>query len=545
LASLIWKLDHAQLRLAERTLVVLDEVGMTDDVDLARLAAHVEATGAKLVLTGDDRQLGPVGPGGALGALVARHPDAVHRLSENRRQYDTGERRALEALRAGDVGEAVSWYAGQSRVHAVATRDGALQAAVEAWSSDVAAGHSTGLYAWRRANVADLNRRARAWMETTGRLSGPELACPGGATYRAGDRVVTLAPGTAGTLVTSERATVSSVEPGSGSLVLRTDDGRHVRLSGEETGADRLGLGYATTVHRSQGSTTTRAHLFADGGGRELAYVAMSRAREHTHAWTVADDIAQAAEDLRRDWSVRRTPIWALDTGLPATAGGEVEASLPKADQARDVALALAEARISANTVARVEAPDFVRKLADAKATLRQAEQARADLVAGRGAYLGTEASQAVFDLHSAEVRLRAAQWDAEHGPRWRDRRAGTKETKAWAERVADARRRWQAHVAPEAARLDVAIDRHQDEVGRLTSSVERQAARSRMVIDRGRALRSDVPLLRHGLERYRDQLDGSGQPVPERATRPVHPRRPLPAISPSYAPDHGRGPDL
>ncbi len=59
LASLIWKLDHAQLRLAERTLVVLDEVGMTDDVDLARLAAHVEATGAKLVLTGDDRQLGP------------------------------------------------------------------------------------------------------------------------------------------------------------------------------------------------------------------------------------------------------------------------------------------------------------------------------------------------------------------------------------------------------------------------------------------------------------------------------------------------------
>ena len=57
LASLIWKLDHAQLRLAERTLVVLDKVGMTDDVDLARLAAHVEATGAKLVLTGDDRQL--------------------------------------------------------------------------------------------------------------------------------------------------------------------------------------------------------------------------------------------------------------------------------------------------------------------------------------------------------------------------------------------------------------------------------------------------------------------------------------------------------
>ena len=69
-------------------------------------------------------------------------------------------------------------------------------------------------------------------------------------------------------------------------------------------------------MHRSQGATTARAHLFADGGGRELAYVAMSRAREATHAWVVADDLAQAADDLRRDWSVRRTPTWALDLSL-------------------------------------------------------------------------------------------------------------------------------------------------------------------------------------------------------------------------------------
>jgi len=90
------------------------------------------------------------------------------------------------------------------------------------------------------ANVAELNRRARSWMEASGRLSGPELACSGGATYRAGDRVVTLAPGAAGTLVTSQRATVEAVEPDSGSLVLRTDDGRQVRLTGEEIGADGL-----------------------------------------------------------------------------------------------------------------------------------------------------------------------------------------------------------------------------------------------------------------------------------------------------------------
>ena len=108
-------------------------------------------------------------------------------------------------------------------------------------------------------------------MEETGRLSGPELACAGGTGFRAGDRVVALAPNPAAGLVTSERATVESVDLLTSSLLLRTDDGREARLSGEETAAERLGYGYATTVHRSQGSTTALAHLFADGGGRELA----------------------------------------------------------------------------------------------------------------------------------------------------------------------------------------------------------------------------------------------------------------------------------
>ena len=137
-------------------------------------------------------------------------------------------------------------------MHAIAGREDALQAAVEAWATDVATGKDTGLYAWRRANVAELNRRARAWMEETGRLCGPELVSAGGAGYRAGDRVVALAPNAAAGLVTSERATVRTVDLVTGSLVLGTDDGREVRLSGEDAGAEHLGYGYATTVHRSQ-----------------------------------------------------------------------------------------------------------------------------------------------------------------------------------------------------------------------------------------------------------------------------------------------------
>ena len=173
---------------------------MTDDAHLARLAALVELAGAKLVLTGDHLQLPAVGPGGALAALVRRHPDTVHYLQENRRQRDPGERQALESFRDGDGDGDGDGRRRRFLVRGAGagarrpTRDEALQAAVDAWVADVAAGHDTGLYAWRQANVAKLNRRARAWMEASGRLSGPDLGCPGGTNYRAGDRVVTLAP---------------------------------------------------------------------------------------------------------------------------------------------------------------------------------------------------------------------------------------------------------------------------------------------------------------------------------------------------------------
>jgi hypothetical protein len=51
IASLGWRLEHA------------------------RLLTAVERVGAKLVVAGDDRQLGAIGPGGALTALAERHPE--------------------------------------------------------------------------------------------------------------------------------------------------------------------------------------------------------------------------------------------------------------------------------------------------------------------------------------------------------------------------------------------------------------------------------------------------------------------------------------
>ena len=281
---------------------------MTADPDLLRVLVAAEAARAKVVLVGDDRQLGPVGPGGALGGLVERSQAVVHVLDENVRQADRGERRALNRLRAGDVDQAVDWYADHGRIATAPTRDEALDAMVDAWLADTRAGLDTGLYAWRRANVAELNRRARAAWAADGHLTGPEVEAPGGRRYAAGDRIVTLAPGADGQTVTSERGVVEHTDPAHGRLIVRMDDGRRHVLDREDTAADRLDHGYAVTVHRAQGATVDVAHRFEDGGGRELAYVSMSRARQRSTVHVVADNLDQAVEDLRRDWSQRAPP---------------------------------------------------------------------------------------------------------------------------------------------------------------------------------------------------------------------------------------------
>jgi len=79
----------------------------------------------------------------------------------------------------------------------------------------------------------------------------------------------------------------------------------------DDIGADRLAYGYAITAHRAQGTTVEVAHVLDDGGGRELAYVAMSRARHASHVYTTAPDLTEAAQRLVWSWDDERRQQWA------------------------------------------------------------------------------------------------------------------------------------------------------------------------------------------------------------------------------------------
>jgi hypothetical protein len=348
-------------------------------------------------------------------------------------------------------------------------------------------------------------------MDSTGQLTGPEVTCSGGDRYQAGDHVVTLAPGPDGRLVTSQRAVIDSVDPSQRALTLVTDDGQYVPLGVDQAGADRLDYGYATTVHRAQGATVDRAHLFADGGGRELAYVAMSRARQSTQVWAVADDLPQAAGDLRQDWSTRRTPTWAIDTALPevATLNRDRYQALSQDQQARLAAIVHAQEGIGGAAIAGIRLPDRAATLGQAQQARETARQARVDLDTGTGVWADTEAGRTVRDLAQAKAARVRAEQTAQHGDRWRDRHAARKKAGHWAQREAEAQRRWATHVAPQAAQLDREIDRHQTTIERTAARVDQRTSNTTRVIEHGLEHQGHARHLAEQLNNYQNKIDG------------------------------------
>jgi hypothetical protein len=396
-----------------------------------------------------------------------------------------------------------------------ASRDEALDLAADAWAADVAEGKDTALLAWRRANVEELNGRARERMAEAGRLTGPELVAPGGRVYRAGDRVVTLAPGADGAVVTSERGVVEAVEPERERLVLCTQDERRVALVGEELSAERLAHGYAVTAHRSQGQTTERAHVYVDGGGRELAYVALSRAKESSHAYLVADSLDQAAEDLAREWSAERRMAWVTDIASPAPAPTvDPVADRPDLESARTAALS--HARLSATLEARRAAipPDPSLDAVDLHKHLRQVRQLRSDLAEGHGVWADTEAGRAGRDLTEARRRVARSSRMSESARGWRERRSHRKEAATWTQREAEALGRWKAYGEPEADRLDRVLIKAEGAAPELTKRRDHRSDSLGAFHERRSSSARTLSEFERDVGTLRDRLDGIERPL-------------------------------
>jgi len=278
-----------------KTLVIIDEAGMSGTLDLAQAADFVIARGGSVRLVGDDQQLASIAAGGVLRDIA--ETAGVSTLSELVRFSDPTEGAATLGLRAGDS-EALGFYLDNGRVR-VGDEATMADQAYQAWLADRVAGHDAVMLAPTRDLVSTLNIRAREdrLAAAGGVLEGPERTLSDGNAASAGDVVVSRAnertlPITSSDWVKNgDRWTIEAVHQNGDLQVKHLRLGRTITMPAQYVG-DHVELGYASTVHGAQGLTADRCHVIATGSeSRQLFYVAMSRGRHSNSVYlTVVGD---------------------------------------------------------------------------------------------------------------------------------------------------------------------------------------------------------------------------------------------------------------
>jgi len=304
LAKRMMDLEKGRLALTRDSVVVVDEAGMVENRQMAQLAKHCADAGASLVLVGDDRQLRPIGRGGAFN--VAREMAGETAIESVRRQRLEWQREASKAFGRGEAAAALGTYVQQGRVQWAASRGSARSALVRDYAAAVGqAGETQGLLvlAQRRRDVAELNAEIRSRLKAQGRL-GEERHYE----LRQGERRAEIDLAAGDRIVCTQNDRQLGVRNGSFGTVLELgDESVRVRLDdGAEKFIDlarygHLEHGYASTVHKAQGATVERTFVLATPGmDAHLSYVALSRHQEDTALYAGRADFEDEKELVAR-----------------------------------------------------------------------------------------------------------------------------------------------------------------------------------------------------------------------------------------------------
>jgi conjugative relaxase-like TrwC/TraI family protein len=294
--------DDRDWRLNAGDLVVVDESAMANTTDLAAIHRYVTAARAKLLLTGDHRQLAAVGTAGGMQLTAQTAPS--YELSEARRFTHDWERAASLRLREGDE-SVLGEYHKHGRLLDAGAREQAERSAARAWLADTVAGKRSLLIVDTNKQAAKLSAQIRADLIHLGKVAedGVPLGLQG-TVAGVGDIVQSrknqwdlagVLGNRRGPINREQYRVLQTLEDG-GLIVTPMSGaaGERITLPGSYV-AEHVALGYASTVHSAQGLTVDTSHSVVTGRtGPAALYVGLSRGREantaHVCARAVPDD---------------------------------------------------------------------------------------------------------------------------------------------------------------------------------------------------------------------------------------------------------------
>jgi conjugative relaxase-like TrwC/TraI family protein len=273
-----------------KTIVVIDEAGMTDSRAFFELKKMTDAAEAKLIFVGDYKQLQSVGAGTAFRHLIVAFGDGGHaRLEQITRQYDERDREAVRNLSKGDVVKAFNSYIERDLVSVKTTHHHAVQAIAGMFKEDAAAVgvDKVLIAAATNPQVRDINAAVRDALKQDGGLSDGQLFTVQAKIgtremeIASGDRILITSNDAKTTLRNGDFATVKGLHEHDGKTYIEISVDRVKGSMIVDPQQLQLRHGYAATVHRLQGATAERAIIYGSKQCyREMSYVQGSRSRE-------------------------------------------------------------------------------------------------------------------------------------------------------------------------------------------------------------------------------------------------------------------------
>jgi conjugative relaxase-like TrwC/TraI family protein len=285
--------------------VIHDEAALASTREQAWLFRKVSESGARIVAIGDPRQSQAVGAGGLWSEIeqTAKEQDAFVELSRIVRAKDPADRRDQALWRAGQHEHALNNYAERGFVVIEADQRQLEDLALDAAQADRRAGRESLVVAETSNEQLDaLNARAQAIRLQDGEV-GVECVRLTGRPYglRAGDDIVIRAPvqhPDLGSIRNGVSGEVIAVDAETGAVTLRLSDGREASFDGPTLDAGQVRLAYASHPFPAQGRTTDTTHVIAGPlSTAEGSYVALTRAREHTHLYA-SSGLGRSEPDL-------------------------------------------------------------------------------------------------------------------------------------------------------------------------------------------------------------------------------------------------------
>lgn len=301
------KLDKGDIKLHEKSVVVVDEAGMVGSRLMDRLREHVEKANAKMVLVGDTKQLQPIDAGGAMRAM--RDAASAHvQINEIRRQHHERDREFVHALKDARAHDALEIMREREYLKEHKDADALREAVAQRVVNDLREQKSSIALAARRADVQKINELAREKAREAGLLKGEDVRYVTQSSkdarevekqFAVGDRVIALKNDRGVGVKNGETFTVTAARDNK-LTIKRDSDGREIKISSAQY--KHIDHAYAATVHKSQGVTVDRAHVVHDTqmSDRSLSYVAASRHRE-SMTYNVTSEQRDIARDIARE----------------------------------------------------------------------------------------------------------------------------------------------------------------------------------------------------------------------------------------------------